>query len=83
MTQTIEFLKDVTVRDGSGQHFAKGYVAELSEASARHWLIRGLAKEVQGKANVAQKSEEVSQTVSEVAEAVDEGAQKGNKGRKS
>lgn len=40
----IEFTSDVTVRDGSGTHYAKGQVIELSERSALHWLNRQVAR---------------------------------------
>lgn len=45
--QEIEFLEAVEVRDHNGkveQSFKANQVVELSDASARHWLTRGLAR---------------------------------------
>jgi hypothetical protein len=47
----IRFLQDRVVRDGHEgtphqTRFAKGQVADLSEASANHWLSRAAAERV-------------------------------------
>jgi len=48
----IRFIRDREVRDHDQnviQTFKAGQVKEMGAASARHWLNRGLAVEVQGK----------------------------------
>ncbi len=42
--ETIKFLKDAAPKNDSGQRFKKGQVVELSEASCRHWVNRGVAR---------------------------------------
>jgi len=47
----VKFLEDREVADGEGvvyQRFKAGQVVELSNASARHWITRNAALEVQG-----------------------------------
>ncbi len=56
---TIKFVEDKSVLDGEGNvtsKFKSGQVVELSTASARHWLNRGAALEVQARAKVELKT---------------------------
>jgi hypothetical protein len=49
----VEFTEDRRVLDHTGEvieSFKAGQVVALSEASARHWLSRNVAFEVQGRA---------------------------------
>lgn len=57
--QMIEFLRDVKVRDAEGREYKKGCIEEMSEASARHWVIRNAARYIQGKAAVMVEKPEV------------------------
>lgn len=49
----VRFLAERIVRDHDNQiidHFKPGQVKVFSENSARHWLSRGLAEEIEGAA---------------------------------
>lgn len=51
-TMKIRFIQDRVVKDHDGNvidTFRAGQVKELAEASARHWINRGVAVEIQGK----------------------------------
>ena len=45
----IKFLEDVTVRDKSGRHYAKGCVVEMAADACRHWVVRKKAEFVTAK----------------------------------
>ncbi len=51
----IRFVDAQEVKDGEGvviQKFTAGQVVELGNASAMHWLSRGMAVEVQGASQI-------------------------------
>ncbi len=63
----VKFVDAQEVRDGEGvviQKFKAGQVAELSTASARHWINRGLALDVQA---AAQEVREAQKATAEAA----------------
>ena len=45
-TEFIEFLQTYTVKDQSGTMYEKGTVHQLSSASCRHFVMRGVARYV-------------------------------------
>ena len=59
----VKFVDAQEVRDGEGvviQKFKAGQVAELSAASARHWINRGLALDVRAAAQEAREARKVT-----------------------
>ena len=57
----VKFLEAREVEDGEGiviQKFRAGQVVELSNASARHWINRGAAVDVQAAARAAKEAAE-------------------------
>ena len=65
----VKFLEAREVRDGEGvviQKFRAGQVIELSTASARHWINRGAALDVQAAAQAAREAEKVESTEEKV-----------------
>ena len=65
----IKFLEDVTVRDQTKRHYAKGCVVEMAADACRHWVVRKKAEFVAAKEKPAQ---EVAEAVVEVEENVSE-----------
>ncbi len=72
----VKFLEAREVLDGEGmviQKFRAGQVVELSNASARHWINRGFAFDVQAAAQAAREAEKTEPTEEKV-ETVEEKA---------
>ena len=44
----IKFLRDYRVKDAEGASYTAGEVRELTDASARHFIVRGAAEEIVG-----------------------------------
>lgn len=72
--KTIRLLKDVI--GGNGEPLEEGSLHSLNEASANHWLKRGLAVEV----DQAETEEPVEERVEETAADVAPRHRKQNKG---
>lgn len=56
----VKFLQDYTVKDEEAKHYKKGSTSSLSQASAAHFISRGVAVLVATKAKkepAAKKSE--------------------------
>ena len=64
----IKFLEDVTVRDQTKRHYAKGCVVEMAADACRHWVVRKKAEFVAAK----EKPEPVSEFEDPFAEFVSE-----------
>ncbi len=67
----VKFLEAREVCDGEGIVYARfkaGHVYELSTASARHWINRAAAVEVQGRAKPEVKPDIKSEEKAEAAE---------------
>lgn len=52
----VKFNLDRTTKDANPQTFKAGEVYELPDASARHWINRGVAEEVVETASVRRSS---------------------------
>lgn len=79
----VKFVDAQEVRDGEGvviQKFKAGQVIELSTASARHWINRGLAIDVQG---AAQDAREAQKAAVEEAAAEDDPVESGTAAEKA
>ncbi len=69
---TIKFLEAQEVKDGEGviiKSFRKGQVVELNNASARFWLTRSLAVDVQAEARVKREAGETKAAEAKAAPA--------------
>ncbi len=82
----IRFVDAQEVLDGEGiviQKFRAGQVVELSNASAMHWLSRGLALDVRAEAQAAReaKAAEPDEEKVEVVAAVNPTSPKRGRGR--
>ena len=58
----VEFLEAAEVRDGDNiviQKFRLGQVVELSNASARHWISRNIASDVQATARDTREAKQL------------------------
>ena len=61
----VKFLEAAEVKDGGGvviQAFKAGQVKEMSNASARHWINRGIAFDVQAAARAAREAKQPEET---------------------
>ena len=58
----IKFLEDVTVKDKTARHYAKGCVVEMAADACRHWVVRKKAEFVAAEKKPVQ---EVAEVVSE------------------
>ena len=62
----IKFLEDVTVKDKTARHYAKGCVVEMAADACRHWVVRKKAEFVAAeKKPVQEVAEVVSEEMSE------------------